>query len=45
MWFILESLPEMPPEALQQAGDALIQGLAAMMPGATIQQQLIGAEV
>lgn len=44
MWFILESLPEMPPEELQQAGDALIQGLAAMMPGATIQQQLIGTE-
>ena len=42
MWFILESLPEMPLEALQQAGDALIQGLEAMMPGAAVQRQLIG---
>lgn len=41
MWFILESLPEMPLAALQQAGDALIDGLQRMMPGAKISSQLI----
>lgn len=41
MWFILESLPEMPLEALQQAGDALTDGLQRMMPGAKISSQLI----
>lgn len=43
MWFILESLPEMPLEALHEAGDALIDGLQAMMPDAKISKQLIGA--
>lgn len=42
MWFILESLPEMPLSALHDAGDMLIEGLLAMMPGAEIQRQLIG---
>lgn len=42
MWFILESLPEMPLAALHDAGDMLIEGLLAMMPGAEIQRQLIG---
>ena len=41
MWFILESLPEMPLEAVQAAGDALISGLLQMMPGATINQQIV----
>jgi DNA/RNA-binding domain of Phe-tRNA-synthetase-like protein len=41
MWFILESLPEMPLDALQQAGDALTDGLQRMMPGAKISSQLI----
>lgn len=41
MWFILESLPEMPLEALQAAGSALISGLQQMMPGAKIDQQLV----
>lgn len=44
MWFILESLPEMPLAALHEAGDTLIAGLKAMMPEAKISQQLIGAE-
>jgi DNA/RNA-binding domain of Phe-tRNA-synthetase-like protein len=43
MWFILESLPAMPLEALNQAGDQLIQGLQQMMPGAVIEKQLIEA--
>jgi len=42
MWFILESLPEMPLEALTEAGDALIEGLQQMMPGAEIESLLIG---
>lgn len=33
MWFILESLPEMPLESLHEAGKVLIGGLEAMMPG------------
>lgn len=41
MWFILESLPAMPLEALQQAGDALAQGIAQMMPGSAIESSLI----
>jgi DNA/RNA-binding domain of Phe-tRNA-synthetase-like protein len=41
MWFILESLPEMPLEALTQAGDKLIAGLQTMMPGAEIESFLI----
>lgn len=41
MWFILESLPEMPLEALQEAGERLIEGLGAMMPGAVIESSLI----
>ncbi|OWJ98244.1 hypothetical protein B6S59_01325 [Pseudomonas sp. A46] len=41
MWFILESLPEMPLEALQQAGDELIEGLLLMMPEAKVEKHLI----
>lgn len=41
MWFILESLPEMPLTALHEAGEMLIKGLQEMMPGAEIQQKLI----
>ena len=33
MWFILESLPEMPIEALHDAGQMLTDGLEVMMPG------------
>jgi DNA/RNA-binding domain of Phe-tRNA-synthetase-like protein len=42
MWFILESLPAMPLDALHAAGDELIDGLRRMMPGAVIDKQLIG---
>lgn len=42
MWFILESLPEMPMDALKMAGDELCNGLQQMMPGARIEGRLIG---
>ena len=42
MWFILESLPEMPIEALHEAGDELANGLRAMMTDARIESTLIG---
>ncbi|WP_115948026.1 MULTISPECIES: B3/B4 domain-containing protein [unclassified Pseudomonas] len=42
MWFILESLPAMPLEALTEAGDKLIEGLQRMMPGVKIESSLIG---
>lgn len=44
MWFILESLPSMPLDALLAAGDELTRGLRLMMPGATVHSSLIGAE-
>ncbi|MNF88424.1 B3/4 domain protein [compost metagenome] len=43
MWFILESLPEMPIEALNAAADDLVTGLSAMMPDAIITTELIEA--
>lgn len=43
MWFILESLPEMPLEALQAAGDSLVDGLQRMMPGVNVERRLVGA--
>ena len=43
MWFILESLPAMPLEALTEAGDKLIEGLQQMMPGVQIESSLIGS--
>ncbi|MDY0071632.1 MAG: B3/4 domain-containing protein [Thauera sp.] len=45
MWFILESLPAMPLEALHEAGTQLADGLHRMMPGATIDTQLISCEM
>lgn len=42
MWFILENLPEMPLEALREAGDHLIEGLQRMMPGVKVAQRLVG---
>ncbi|RKT10768.1 DNA/RNA-binding domain of Phe-tRNA-synthetase-like protein [Paraburkholderia sp. RAU2J] len=42
MWFILESLPAMPLEALHEAGARLTDGLNLMMPGAMIDSRLIG---
>ncbi|KGD71140.1 B3/4 domain-containing protein [Pantoea vagans] len=43
MWFILESLPAMPLDALQQTSDELVSGLQHMMPGAQIGKKLIEA--
>jgi DNA/RNA-binding domain of Phe-tRNA-synthetase-like protein len=44
MWFILESLPEMPLEALHEAGDQFVAGLLAMMPGARAETLLVGTD-
>lgn len=41
MWFVLESLPQMPLEALLEAGDRLVEGLHGMMPGAVIESARI----
>jgi len=41
MWFILESLPEMPLEALHEAGSVLTQDILLMMPGSVIHSQLL----
>lgn len=41
MWFILESLPEMPLAALHEAGRLLTDGLEQMMPGASHHSTLI----
>ncbi|ASA57831.1 B3/4 domain-containing protein [Vibrio gazogenes] len=38
MWFILESLPEMPLESLQQAGQDMVKHLQILMPDAIIEQ-------
>ena len=43
MWFILESLPEMPLEALYSAGEMLTFGLTKMMPGLRFETTLVGA--
>jgi DNA/RNA-binding domain of Phe-tRNA-synthetase-like protein len=41
MWFILESLPDMPMEALIAAGAELSSGLRQVMPDAKIESQVI----
>ncbi|TIC79553.1 B3/B4 domain-containing protein [Crenobacter intestini] len=41
MWFVLERLPQMPLEALHEAGAHLTRNLLAMMPAATVSTQLI----
>lgn len=41
MWFILESLPEMPIEALHEAGEELASGLRAMMAEVDLATTLI----
>lgn len=43
MWFVLESLPSMPYEALLEAGDELIRGLTLMMPGVQTEVKTIGS--
>lgn len=45
MWFILESLPSMPYEALQEAGNELVRGLTLMMPGLQAEINAVGNEV
>jgi DNA/RNA-binding domain of Phe-tRNA-synthetase-like protein len=45
MWFVLESLPEMPLTALHQAGEQLVQGLGVLMPDAAIESRLIGVNI
>lgn len=42
MWFILESLPQMPLEKLHEAGRMLTDGLEEMMPGLRFEVALIG---
>lgn len=44
MWFILESLPQMPREALYDAGEELIAGLQRMMPGARAESLLVAVQ-
>lgn len=41
MWFILESLPQMPLEKLHEAGRMLTNGLEKMMPGLWLEVALI----
>lgn len=41
MWFILESLPEMPIEALHEAGDTLERDILRMMPGSLLQSEIL----
>lgn len=43
MWFILESLPEMPLEELHAAGRMLTHGLEKMMPGLWFETELLHA--
>ncbi|MEN0585696.1 MULTISPECIES: B3/4 domain-containing protein [unclassified Kosakonia] len=45
MWFILESLPEMPLDALCEAGDELIAGLQRMMPGCRVEKTRLGFDL
>lgn len=44
MWFILESLPTMPIESLQEAGQEMIRHLQIVMPNSVIEQQMVCAE-
>lgn len=41
MWFILESLPAMPLEALNEAGERLERELLLMMPGARVTRSFV----
>ncbi len=43
MWFILESLPEMPIQSLQEAGKEMIKHLQVIMPDSVIEQSLVFA--
>jgi DNA/RNA-binding domain of Phe-tRNA-synthetase-like protein len=44
MWFVLESLPEMPLDALEEAGVALLGGLNAMFGETVSEQKLLRQE-
>ncbi|HBC3930660.1 TPA: B3/4 domain-containing protein [Vibrio parahaemolyticus] len=44
MWFILESLPEMPLENLIEAGKEMIEHLKVIMPNAVIEMKLVFSE-
>jgi DNA/RNA-binding domain of Phe-tRNA-synthetase-like protein len=44
MWFVLESLPEMPLDALEEAGAALLNGLNAMFGETVSEQKLLRQE-
>jgi DNA/RNA-binding domain of Phe-tRNA-synthetase-like protein len=44
MWFVLESLPEMPRDALHEATEKLCAGLRQMMPTAAIKSTMIGVD-
>lgn len=44
MWFVMESLPEMPLEKLLEAGQRLIRELKKIMPNAEFDQLLISSE-
>ncbi|MBL0405294.1 B3/4 domain-containing protein [Microvirga aerilata] len=41
MWFILETLGTMPEDALEEAGEVLVEGLSRLMPGCAILKQKI----
>lgn len=41
MWFVLESLPQMPFDALHEAGERLEEGLREMMPGVVIERVMV----
>ncbi|WP_447982282.1 hypothetical protein [Achromobacter kerstersii] len=43
MWFILESLPEMPLEALHEAGEKLEHGLSLLLANPRITKALVHA--
>ncbi|MCH2089604.1 MAG: B3/4 domain-containing protein [Pseudoalteromonas sp.] len=43
MWFILESLPEMPIQHLQDAGQEMIKHFQIIMPDSSIEQSLVYA--
>ncbi|MBC7997146.1 MAG: hypothetical protein IAF58_04355 [Leptolyngbya sp.] len=45
MWFILESTPEMPIEALHAAGEDLIAGLQNLLGNAKIEKSMIGIKL
>jgi len=44
MWFVLESLPEMPLESLHKAGQEMVEHLQVLMPDALIEQRVVFAD-